>query len=70
MPNSPVGHNSVRNIFKSAFNRLGVSNWEELHSHALRGLFGDRLANSNNVNLKEGMAAMRHKSVDAYMSYQ
>ena len=70
MPNSPVGHNSVRNIFKSAFNRLGVSNWEELHSHALRGLFGDRLANSNNVNLKEGMAAMRHKSVDAYMTYQ
>ena len=70
LPNCPVGHNKIREVFKSAFKRLGVSNWGEMHSHALRGLFGDRLASDKNVTIKEGMAAMRHKSVAAFTTYQ
>ena len=65
-----VGKNSVPKIFASAFKRLGISNWESLRGHALRGIFGTKMANASNVNLKQGLSAMRHKSVAAFLSYQ
>ena len=43
--NQPLGKNSVRKIFQQAFQCLGISNWELLRPHALRGHFITKLAN-------------------------
>ena len=68
--NRPMGHETVRKTFREAFKFLGISNWETLRPHALRGLLISVLANDPSVSLKETMKAARHKTADASATYQ
>ena len=68
--NRPMGHETVRKTFREAFKFLGISNWETLRPHALRGLLISVLANDPTVSLKETMKAARHKTADASATYQ
>ena len=56
-----IGKNQVPKIFAKAFAKLGIKNADTLRGHALRGIFGAKLANAKDVNLKEGMQAMSCK---------
>ena len=68
--NCPLGKDKVRNKFKQAFKFLGISNWDTLRPHALRGFFVIMMVNNPNVSLKECMGAARHVSVSANAAYQ
>ena len=68
--NCPLGKDKVRNKFKQAFKFLGISNWDTLRPHALRGFFVIMMVNNPNVSLKECMGASRHVSVSANAAYQ
>ena len=69
-PKKPLGHATVRTRIQGAYKRMGISNFQTLRSHALRGEFINRLANDDSVNLQETMAAARHKSASASVAYQ
>ena len=60
----------LRDKFKEAFFFLGISNWETLRPHALRGFFVIMMINNPHVSLKECMGAARHASVSANAAYQ
>ena len=64
-----VGKNQIPKLFEAAFKKLNISNWDTLRGHALRGLFATKLADAKDVNLKEGMQAMRQRSVDTFQNY-
>ena len=49
---------------------MGITNYDNLKSHAMRGLFIPKLANDSGVNITELMAASRHKSASASPAYQ
>ena len=53
----PIGINTIRNLYKSAFHAMGISNWKSLKPHALRAHFITKLANDDSVNIQETMAA-------------
>lgn len=67
---APKGKNAIRDLFKAAFEKLGISNAESLRPHALRGMLITNLANNPAVSLKEVMFAARHKTAAASATYQ
>ena len=66
----PIGVNTIRSLYKSAFHIMGIPNWDSLKPHALRAHFITQLANDDGVNVEETMAAARHRSVSASAPYQ
>jgi hypothetical protein len=67
---APLGKDSIRNVFREGFNKLGISNYETLRPHALCALFITALANDSSVNQAENLACSRHLSVSANVRYQ
>ena len=68
--NNPLGASSVRKRIQYAYKFLGISNWKELTSHALRSAMITKLSNSESVNITETMAAARHSTAGASAMYQ
>jgi hypothetical protein len=68
---APLGKDSIRNIFREGFNKMGISNSETLRPHALHTLFITALTNDDSsVNQAENLACSRHLSVAANVWYQ
>ena len=70
LPNNPLGPSSVRKRIQYGYEFLGISNHKTLTSHALRSAMITKLANSENVNTSETMAAARHSTAGASAMYQ
>ncbi len=68
--NAPLGKTSIRELFKSAFRRMGISNWETLRPHSCRGWMVTNMANDPSVSLKQTMAAARHFTAQSSIEYQ
>jgi hypothetical protein len=65
-----LGKDSIRNLFRKGFNKMGISNYETLRPHALCALFIIALANDSSVNQAANLACSRHSSVSANVQYQ
>ena len=70
LANQVLGKEKVRDLFRQAFKKMGVSNWETLCMHSLCAVFITKLANDPSVNLKEVMHYSCHTSVSASATYQ
>ena len=68
--NCPLRKEIVRDGFRQAFKFLGISNWETLRPHTLRGFFVIMMVNNPDVSLKECMGAAHHASVSANAAHQ
>ena len=66
---SRLGMDTIRDSFRLGFQRMGISNWETLHSHATRHWFITTLANNPHVNWKEVQIAARHKHSSTTVGY-
>ena len=64
-----IGKDSVTEMVREGFRMCGLERWEVIRPHALRGFFASILANNENVNLAECMAACRHKSAKTNARY-
>ena len=70
LPNQALGSASVRNRIQYAYKHMGIPNWEDLTSHAMRSYFITKLSNDSRVNISETMAAARHRTAAASAIYQ
>ena len=68
-PNHPIGKNTIREIFKTAFKILLIENWDKLHPHALGAAFCTIVANGN-MNDQEKLRVCRHKDMNTNAGYQ